>query len=324
MHRATVRIFLIAILSLSLLQGCVSDSSLDLPTSNHGWDEQTSYGEVRAARKLVEDGRYSAAIPQLVSTLSQYPESEASVDARYFLGVSYFEIAVYGDADEMLRTYLALAPDGEYAKDSQMYLQKVRREYRSQYPTEEETAARLEALRATVAEAPDDVANLAELAGLLWRDGSYKEAASLYGKILALVPDFVDDERFKRRIEVSPAGEFVLLTPTEIQRRQIQNQPLAILNEASFRAGRDRRTQKARSYIVTGQILNRHDSILHGVRVNVTIYGFGNLVYDTSTVNIDQLRPGEKRAFSVGFSNFENIENVDRYEIIGTFTAIHK
>ena len=319
MHRSTVRMFLLATLSSFLLLGCVSDSLLVAPTWDNGMGEQASYGEVRAARKLMEDGQYSAAIPRLVETISQYPQAEVSVDARYYLGVCYYEIAGYGDADELLRTYLALAPEGEYAKDSEEYLRNVRREYQSQYPTQEETEERIEALRAAVAGAPGNVAHRAELAGLLWQDGSYEEAASLYSDILELAPEFSDDERFKRRIEASPGGDYILLTPTEILRRQIEDQPLAILNESSFRAGRDRRTQKSRSYVVSGQVLNRHNSVVRGVQVHVTIYGFGTLVYDTSTVSIGELRPGERRAFSVGFSNFENIENVDRYECVATF-----
>ena len=290
-----------------------------VPTRNNGADEQALYEEVRAARWLMKDGQHAAAIPRLVGTISQNPESEASIDARYFLGVCYYEIADYGDADELLRTYIALSPKGEFAKDSRAYLQRVHREYRSQYPTEEKTEARIEALQAALVDAPDNVAFHAELASLLWEKGSYEKAKNVYTQLLKIQPDFAQNERFQRRVELSPAGEFVLLTPIEIQQRQIKNQPIAILNQNSFRARRDRRTQKARSYVVTGQVLNRRDSVVQGVQMNVTIYGFGNLIYDTSTVNIGELRPGERRAFSVGFSNFENIENVDRYECVVTF-----
>jgi hypothetical protein len=59
--------------------------------------------------------------------------------------------------------------------------------------------------------------------------------------------------------------------------------------------------------------------VLYGVQVFVTIYGFGNVVFDTSTINIGRLNPGETRAFSVRFSNFDNIENVRRHEAVGTF-----
>jgi tetratricopeptide (TPR) repeat protein len=301
------------------LAGCVSDTGMDFSTGSLGSDEQDLYDEIYAARKLMDADEYAAAIPRLVGTISKDPAADAAIDARFFLGVCYFEINGYGKADELLRTYLAIAPQGDYAVESEAYLQRVHRAYHAQYPTEEETHARIELLRAALEKGAETIEDCTELAGLLWERGDYEEAAELLAGVLDDDPTFGDDDRFRRRVEVSPEGEYILLTPEEIRRRQLENLPLAILNESAFRAGRDRRTQKARSYVVTGQVLNRHDSVVRGVEVNVTLYGFGSRVYDTTTENIGDLRPGEQRAFSVSFSNFENIENVDRYECIATF-----
>ena len=41
--------------------------------------------------------------------------------------------------------------------------------------------------------------------------------------------------------------------------------------------------------------------------------------YDTTTVSVGRLNPGEIRAFSVRFSNFDNIENINRYECVASF-----
>jgi hypothetical protein len=109
------------------------------------------------------------------------------------------------------------------------------------------------------------------------------------------------------------------LSPAEVERRQIQAQPLAVTNTAAFKSGEDLFTRTALFYSVTGQVVNRSDSVLYGVQVIITIYGFGNVVNDTTTVSIGRLNPGEIRAFSVRFSNFENIENINRYECVATF-----
>jgi hypothetical protein len=111
----------------------------------------------------------------------------------------------------------------------------------------------------------------------------------------------------------------MIVTPSEIERRSIENRPLLITNTNYFRSGEDLITRESRFYVVSGQAHNRSDSILYGVQVHVTIYGFGNVIYDTATVNIGRLHPGEQRAFSIRFSNFDNINNVARYECIGTF-----
>ncbi|MFA6241883.1 MAG: FxLYD domain-containing protein, partial [Candidatus Hydrogenedentales bacterium] len=114
-------------------------------------------------------------------------------------------------------------------------------------------------------------------------------------------------------------GQYLILTPMEVQRREVEKQPLVIVNMSSFRSGEDLFTRQPLYYSVTGQAVNRSDSVLYGVQVMVTLYGFGNVVYDTTTANIGRLNPGESRAFSVRFSNFDDIENIYRYEAVGSF-----
>ena len=77
---------------------------------------------------------------------------------------------------------------------------------------------------------------------------------------------------------------------------------------------RDRRTQIPRYFVVTGQALNRSDSVLSGVEIDITIYGFGAQVYDTKRFRLGEMYPSESRAFSVRFSNFRNLDSIDRYD----------
>ncbi|MDK1021474.1 MAG: hypothetical protein QGD90_07545, partial [Candidatus Hydrogenedentes bacterium] len=125
---------------------------------------------------------------------------------------------------------------------------------------------------------------------------------------------FKSDPVFSRRIELRPDGTHVLLTPTEIMRREIERQPISVTNMTSFRSGRDRRTQVPRHFVVTGQAINRSDSVLYGVQVLITIYGFGYRVYDTGAYRIGEMYPGEMRAFTVRFANFRELNSIERYD----------
>ena len=92
-----------------------------------------------------------------------------------------------------------------------------------------------------------------------------------------------------------------------------------MVNTTAFKSGRDLLTRERKFYVVTGQVRNRSDSILYGVQVIVTLYGFGNVVYDTNTVNIGRMNPDEVRAFTVRFSNFPNIDDMNRHEVVPVF-----
>jgi len=268
---------------------------------------------------MIEAGDASMVIPRLLHTISKYPSSKAAVEARYLLGRAYYEIGGYRDAIEMFDDYLRLAPEGEYAAECAEYVAKLTEEYNRRFPAPEELDKQIDAFNQKLAQEPGKLEYEWELADLLWRRGNYAKAASLYKGIVDKHPQYANDKTLKGRIELLPNGEYVVLSPAEVQHRQVEAQPLVIINQASFRVGRDLFTRETRHYSVTGQVVNRSDSVLYGVQVIATLFGFGNLVYDTHTVSIGRLYPDEIRAFSVRFSNFEDVENIDRYECVPTF-----
>ena len=91
------------------------------------------------------------------------------------------------------------------------------------------------------------------------------------------------------------------------------------MNTNAFQSGHDLLTREKLYYVVTGQVVNRGDSVLYGTELVVTIFGFGNVVLDTNTVSFGRMNPGEARAFSVRFSNFPNIDDIRRFEAVPTF-----
>lgn len=275
--------------------------------------------EVDEARAMIEAQEYSGVVPRLLLTMTKYPGTQASVDARYWLGVTYYNVHSYRDAINMFEEYLETAPDGPHAQASQEFIAQLYTEYDQKFPSSEMLNQRVQELSAVLQASPGDVDAKLELADALWRRGSYDDAGRIYASVLRDHPAHREDPLIRSRFEYMGNGDYILLTPSEIQRRQTEAKPLQIANVNAFRSGEDLFTRRPLYYVVTGQARNLSESVLYGVQVHVTIYGFGNVVYDTSTVNIGRLNPGETRAFSVRFSNFDNIENVRRHEAVGNF-----
>ena len=267
--------------------------------------------EARATR---DAGNQIAAIPQFHEIIARYPDSKQAIEAHYLLGVTYSDVEGHRDAIEELNLYLEAAPSGNHAEESRALVKRLYEENRKRFPTTQDLDAEIASLREKLTSAPDSDEFGKTLADRLWRRGKYEEAGRIYLDIASRDEAFKSDPVFSRRIELRPDGTHVLLTPTEIMRREIERQPISVTNLTSFRSGRDRRTQVPRYFVVTGQAINRSDSVLYGVQVLVTIYGFGYRVYDTGAYRIGEMYPGEMRAFTVRFANFRELNSIERYD----------
>lgn len=304
--------------------GCITPRSTSpaagMPVLRDGLsDHRAAAKEVEAARRLVEAGDQGAAIPRLLHVISKYPGTEEGAEAHYWLGVAYYRIQSYRDAISMFQQYLELAPKGVYAEESAAYTTRLTDEYDKRYLSPDELNDRIAETAAEVAARPEDIELRLRLADLFWKRGDYGKAGEVYAELVKTRPELAAESPIATRMEFLPGGQYVVLTPIEIERRQVAKQPLEIMGSSSFKSGRDLLTRELRYYVVTGRVRNRGDSVLYGVDVDVTIYGFGNVVYDTHTVNIGRMNPGEVRAFSTQFSNFPNIEDINRYEIVPRF-----
>lgn len=309
-HAIQSRVFSIAAASL-LLSGCVTSSDSD---GGYGHSNRSARQDLAAIRALLESDRYYEALPRLQQAIAKYPNENASAEAQYLLGYTYYKIDDYRDAIESLNEYLALAPEGRHEAEARALVTRLEKDYRDRYPEHRDIERDLAGVREDLEKNPASLDLSKRLADLLWRHGDYIESGALYIETARLFPNLKHDEVFLRRVELRSDGSYTVLTPSEALRREIAQRPLSILNTASFRSGRDRRTREALYYAVSGQVLNRSDAVLYGVEVHVTIYGYGTTVYDTVTYRLGRLNPSETRAFSTRFSNFEHINRVDRYE----------
>lgn len=315
-------------LLLALLAGCqntqqprlIRDNSGPFAANNAALISASARQDLAEAQRMMRAGEYSVVIPRLTSLVAQYPDTDAGKEGWYFLGLTYYKINGLYNADRSFRKYLELAPEGKYAGLTREYVAGIEAATLAQAV---DTAA-LEARVASfdgVAE-PEELAAHLELANVYWNNTDYNKAAFLYRRILSIWPSLKDDAVIRQRMELGPDGEYVVLTPDEVERRYADAEPLAIFNTQSWRSGRYRADQYDYSnqhYNVSGQVVNRADYPLRDVAVIVTIYGFAGRVYDSQRYAIGRLNPGDTRAFSLRFTNFDNIENVHRYECVGTY-----
>jgi len=332
-YKRNMQLFYIVVVLLVCASGCVSSSDSSVNNdlfstpigqgpvgSSHAGDSASATKEFAVAARMVEAGEYSLVIPRLQQIISKYPGDPKSIEARYLIGRSYYAVGAYNDALHYLNEYIELAPDGSHAANARDFIAQLTEGKKDAAPGEVDV--KIAELKAKIAAEPENMALQLELANLYWENGRYKDAGPVYAELLQRWPLLADDLAVKRRIDKTADGQITVLTPAEVERRHKEAEPLLIYNTSGFKSGRFEgwpATGNQRYYNVTGQAVNQSQNQINGVSIIVTLYGAGYMIYDTKTVNIGSLRPGESRAFSVQFSQFENIDNITRYECVGTF-----
>lgn len=320
-RRQNLLVGFLAILLLTAAGCATSDGPLVPNAVGRGaaGDAGSAQQELAQVQQLLAQNEHSVVIPRLLHIMTKYPDTPAALDAEYFLAYTYRSIKSYREAIDLYNEYLRRAPEGKYAQESHDALAILVEEYERNFWTAERLNGQIAILNAQLENESANIAWQLDLAGLLWKRGDYQQAGNVYAAIIETDPAYYDDATIRGRIERTPSGDYLVITPAEIQRRAIERQPLSIINTSAFKSGEDLITRTALYYVVTGMVVNRSDSILYGAEVLVTIYGFGNVVYDTNTVRLGRLNPGEMRAFSVRFFNFPSIHNIHRYETTATF-----
>lgn len=266
-----------------------------------------------------EDEEYHRAITNLLQLMARYPLTRASVEARYLLGRCYQAVDGYKDAMNLYRDYITLAPEGDYAPDARNRMLQLSVIYEKRFPSQKRTKEQLDAVEEALDENPESVSLMIDRAQHLWMLGRYDEAGEQYMDIAELDPSFKSTQLFTQRIELDDEGTPTVLTPKLLEERTAARDPIIVRNVNGIKTGRERFSKRRRFYTVTGEVVNRSKETHHGVEVFATVYGFGNVVWDTESENIGRLYPGESRAFSFRFGNLRNIDDVNRHEIGVTF-----
>lgn len=299
---------------LGLLSACSTTSSGRYETGSNSFDAPGPRQPLAEAEQLIESGNPAAAVGRLQEILLRYPGTPEAGDAQYLLGVAYENLGGTRDAITAYETYLDVAPEGTWAEASRLSRDRLRHQYEASFPSQEKVDQEISVLRAQQQADPTSVDIRLRLADMLWTQGQYADAAKTYVEVAGFNADFAKSEHFRTRVEPKQDGTYTVLTPTEVSRRAAAQNPIQVINTNSFAAVRDSFTQVPRFFVVTGQAVNRGESVIYGVNVNVTLYGFGSQIYDTDTAQLGDMNPGEIRAFSMRFSNFRELNSIERYE----------
>lgn len=281
--------------------------------------DQSIWREVDAAQGMMDDGEFHAVIPRLQYAISKYPVTKPTLDARYMLGVSYYQISAYRESILALNDYLRLSPEGPHAAECAEMVDRLENELERQFPTTSALDEEIALLERSLSEQPSSAELGVQLAEKLWTRGDYERSGALYWELQRAHPEFSNSDHIRTRIEALPEGGYVVLDPDEVERRAVTKEPIAVFGVNAFKAGRDILSAVPRYYVVTGQVVNRSDKVVNSVEILTTIYGFGDVVYDTNTSRIGRMAPGDVRAFNVRFTSFPNINRINRYKCVVNF-----
>src|SRR5690606_33778696 len=134
---------------------------------------------------------------------------------------------------------------------------RIQSENDARFPSIETLDREIGVLEQRIAQDPDSKSLRLEYAERLWQRGRYEDAGRVYADSYARWPEIGQGAVFQRRVDYRSSNDYVVLSPSEIQRRDIEANPVQIINTHGYESGRDERTRTRNRYVVTGQALNR-------------------------------------------------------------------
>ncbi|MGC8739621.1 MAG: FxLYD domain-containing protein [Candidatus Hydrogenedens sp.] len=283
------------------------------------YNTNTTFSEIKLAQQLIEKGQFSQALPKLLSVIES---GEKDTNAFYFLGVVYQELGSPQNALSYYIKYLQLAPQGVYAEHSRKQIGTLIGSPINHIEKVDTIENQIRMLEQKLQQEPQNIDIMLQLANWYWINQNFSKAGNLYKSIISLDSNYWSHPVISSRLEKGANGEIVVLTPEEALKREAEKNPIVFFNVTSFRSGRSLGWSsdfKHHIYNVSGQVRNRSSRTLRNVTVQLTIYGFSGVVYDTQTITLGNLSSGQIKPFSAQFVNFDNIENVDHYDYMAYY-----
>lgn len=274
----------------------------------------------RAAQSSFNEGNFALAATQYETLADRYPSSPRRQQLIINQAIALYTIGSYFDARLVFNRYLTEYPQGTYATDSVEYLKMIDTMLAPGGAVAQERlqAARndLNELNKLLLEHPHDANVLYAIGNLYWEMGNPNEAVRYYYMARESDAAYHEKSLIKQRMIIDPQGKPVPQTPEEMERIARDKQPLVVFNTTDYKA-RDEGDfgGNQRFFVVTGLVRNQSSFLLHGVTVEATFYNKARQVMDTQIVRIGSVSPGSVRAFRVEAVSFDNLYNIDSYEL---------
>ena len=279
-----------------------------------------AHSPLRGANDFFEQERYGRAIMRYRDYLKAHPDGAYAEEALFSMGKSYYHMGLTLGAQQELRSYLYLYPDGIYAEQARDIIFEVAEAAR-QVDARTKVAKRdvkneIASLERDLSESRGDEAkNHYVLAGKCWSIEDYDKSFYHDMKAYDLEPKYAYDILFRSRVGFTPDGKPFSKRPdrgTIPDLIEVRNVHKEIVRRWQGGYNSD---QIRRHYVLSGEVVSRATRQVNNVRLEVTIYRFGNKVLGTKTVPIGNMVPDEVRSFSVNFTILEDVYAVQNYKI---------
>ncbi len=281
---------------------------------------------LKGADDLYNEGRHGRAVLRYRAYLSERPNGAYAEDAMFRIGRSYYAMGLTLGAQQELRNYLFLYPNGRYAAEAQGILQEIAGYARVadqqarfvQEQLRQEIGSLEEKLKDVKGNKQDEAALHYTLGGKYWELSEFSKSFEHDLRAYKLNPEYAYDLIFRGRVNFTANGEpySKALAPTTVSREIVQVRNTNT-NVARIYGSRSSDTRTYREYVVSGEVTNVGIAQVKNVKLEVTVYEFGNDILGSKTVTIGNLSPQQVRTFSTKFSDHEvdDVYRISGYKV---------
>lgn len=294
---------------ISLIAGLMLSCQSTQPTTMKSNSSQNSLND---ANLLYQQGQYESALVKYSSYVySPFPNKTEMASARYYMGLCQYLLKRYGEAAETMTVLLKSHPDFamtgeaiEILNNSNAQLAAKQTEVLQQQTNQLNTLAELQK---QVSQSPNNAQLHFQLGNQYWEAGEYKTAALHYEQAVLLHPEYEKDNVIRNRVYYN--NNNVLVPRDPLQALQQLDDVIRLHNvrhDVRTRVDFLGRTQSIR---VSGEAENVTIRTVNQVSVELTLVDFFERIQDSQTVQLGNIRPGEKKPFSVLMDQFSGSAN---------------
>jgi len=261
----------------------------------------SSIGMLREADRYFEQGQYHSALLKYSGyVLAPYPDKKNMAYARHRLGLCYFFLGQYPEANDTLTVLLKEFPKYEWTNEVNEILRQCAAKIGEEKKKAEEQwkvlQQKIEQYEQFTAQNPKNAQYHYELGNLYWSAARFTQAVAEYEKAAQLDPNFLQQDTVKNRVKITDSGKFAVRDPLLDLG---QSETIRVVNAQLDRVQRSDWLGQKEVLRLGGFVENAGLRDAHNVTIETTIYDFFENVQDTKITAIGTLPAGGRRAFTV-------------------------
>lgn len=286
--------------------------------------ERLSIGDTLAqADKRFGEKQYRVAAALYRQFIDESQDDKARERVYVQMGRCYYNDMVRSvfDAQSVYEEYLVEYPNGAYRQQVEEELNRLEiiranRVKRLQLHFEQ-AAGDVSKLEAAVENHPND-ANLQRLLGnALWDVRRFDDAVQHYKRSIEIDAALQEYHLYQKRMLIDEKGNAVPITPEMQLTMENESNPLVVYDMHEYKSRQTQNEYAAGEayYNVQGRVRNQSSSTQQNVMVEVTFYNPSREQLDVQKDAVGDMPPGAVRAFGVQASRYDDIYNIQSYEV---------